>query len=165
LVISRLIPYKRVDIAVAACNKLKKRLVVAGRGSELKNLQKLAGSTVEFQEYPSDEEVEKLYLNCKALLFPGYEDFGITPVEAMAAGKPVICYGQGGATESVVDGKTGVFFDKQTASSLEKAITSFEEIEFNKESIRKRAEEFSEKQFLESIGGYIDEVLGKPSVS
>lgn len=157
LVVSRLIPYKKADIAIEACNKLGKKLVVAGRGTDYKTLRKLAGPTIEFIQYPDDKEVEKLFLNCKAFLFPAFEDFGITPVEAMAAGKPVICYGDGGATESVVNGKTGVFFEKQTPESLADAIEKFEKLTFDSKSIREHAKGFSEKRFLEEIGGYIEQ--------
>lgn len=157
LIVSRLIPYKRIDLAIQACNRLGKRLIVAGRGSEEKMLTKMAGPTIEFVPYPSDSEVEKLFLNCKAFLFPAFEDFGITPVEAMSAGKPVICYGKGGAIESVVDGKTGLYFGKQTTDSLVKAIEKFEKMEFNPEYIRQHARTFSEARFIDQIGGLIEE--------
>lgn len=157
LVVSRLIPYKKTDLAIEACNKLGKKLIVVGRGTDYKNLQKLAGPTVEFVQDADDKQVEKLFLNCKAFLFPAFEDFGITPVEAMAAGKPVICYGQGGATESVVNGKTGVFFPKQTGDSLAQAIEDFEKLKFDSKTIRGHAKKFSETRFLEEIGGYIEQ--------
>ncbi len=157
LVVSRLIPYKKTDLAIEACNKLGKKLIVVGRGTDYKNLQKLAGPTVEFVQNADDKQVEKLFLNCKAFLFPAFEDFGITPVEAMAAGKPVICYGQGGATESVVNGKTGVFFPKQNGDSLAQAIEDFEKLKFDSKSIREHAKKFSETRFLEEIGGYIEQ--------
>lgn len=157
LVVSRLIPYKRVDLAILACNQLGKRLIVAGRGPELKNLKKIAGPTVEFQSNLDDRQIEKLYLGCKAFIFPGYEDFGITPVEAMAAGKPVICFAKGGATETVVDGITGVYHDNQSVESLVGAIKKLEIITFDSQKIRRHAEQFSESRFIEQIRGYIDE--------
>lgn len=161
LVVSRLVPYKRVDLAVEACTSLNRKLVVAGRGPELKNLKKLAGSSVEFVENPTDEDITKLYSKARGFIFSAEEDFGITPVEAMAAGTPVICYGKGGATETVVNGKTGVFHDKQSVESLSQAINKFESIKFDKEHIKQRASDFSEDKFLDLFGGYVVEELKK----
>ncbi len=157
LVVSRLVPYKRVDLAIEACNKLGRQLVVAGRGPELKRLQKLAGKTVKFVVNPSDSKIEDLYSGAKAFIFSAEEDFGITPVEAMSAGLPVICFGQAGATETVINGKTGVYHSKQTEGSLVKAINRFESISFEKDFIVKRAQEFSEERFLKQFGGYVVE--------
>ena len=159
LVVSRLVPYKRVDLAVEACTSLNRKLVVAGRGPELKNLKKLAGSSVEFLENPTDEDITKLYSKARGFIFSAEEDFGITPVEAMASGTPVICYGKGGATETVVDGKTGVFHDKQSVESLSQAINRFESIKFDKKKIKQRANDFSEDKFLNLFGGYVVEEL------
>jgi len=159
LVVSRLVPYKRVDLAVEACTSLNRKLVVAGRGPELKNLKKLAGSSVEFVENPTDEDITKLYSKARGFIFSAEEDFGITPVEAMASGTPVICYGKGGATETVVDGKTGVFHDKQSVESLSQAINKFESIKFDKKHIKQRASDFSEDKFLNLFGGYVVEEL------
>lgn len=159
LVVSRLVPYKRVDLAVEACTSLNRKLVVAGRGPELKNLKKLAGSSVEFVENPTDEDITKLYSKARGFIFSAEEDFGITPVEAMAAGTPVICYGKGGATETVVNGKTGVFHDKQSVESLSQAINKFESIKFDKKHIKQRASDFSEDKFLNLFGGYVVEEL------
>ena len=159
LVVSRLVPYKRVDLAVEACSSLNRKLVVAGRGPELKNLKKLAGSSVEFVENPTDEDITKLYSKARGFIFSAEEDFGITPVEAMASGTPVICYGKGGATETVVDGKTGVFHDKQSVESLSQAINKFESIKFDKKHIKQRASDFSEDKFLNLFGGYVVEEL------
>jgi len=161
LVVSRLVPYKRVDLAVEACTSLNRKLVVAGRGPELKNLKKLAGSSVEFVENPTDEDITKLYSKARGFIFSAEEDFGITPVEAMAAGTPVICYGKGGATETVVNGKTGVFHDKQSVESLSQAINKFESIKFDKQHIKQRATDFSEDKFLDLFGGYVVEELKK----
>lgn len=157
LVVSRLVPYKRVDLAIEACNELGRDLVVAGRGPELKRLQKLAGKTVRFIDSPSDSQIEDLYARARAFIFSAEEDFGITPVEAMSAGLPVICFGSAGVTETVIDGKTGVYHSKQTKDSLVGAIEEFEKMQFEEELIRKRAEEFSEERFLNQIGGYVVE--------
>jgi glycosyltransferase involved in cell wall biosynthesis len=161
LVVSRLVPYKRVDLAVEACTRLNKRLIIAGRGPELKNLRKLAGSSVEFVENPSDARITQLYSEAKGFIFSSEEDFGITPVEAMAAGIPVICFGKGGATETVIDGKTGIFHARQSVESLIQAIEKFESTKFDKKTIMKRAEDFSEDKFLNLFGGYIVEELKK----
>ncbi len=158
LVVSRLVPYKRVDLAILACNELGRKLIVAGRGPELKNLQKIAGDTIEFIVSPRDEKVDSLYLASKALIFSGLEDFGITPLEAMSAGKPVICFSKGGAIETVVDGQTGIYHSQQSVASLVEAIQKFEKTSFDKEIIVKGAKMFSEDRFLSELGGY---VIGK----
>jgi glycosyltransferase involved in cell wall biosynthesis len=161
LVVSRLVPYKRVDLAINACNNLNKKLIVAGRGPELKNLKKLARNTVEFVENPTDKQITELYSKAKGFIFSAEEDFGITPVEAMACGVPVICYGKGGATETVIDGKTGIYHSQQTVKSLQDALDRFESTDFDKNIIRKRAEEFSEQRFISEIGGCVLEKIKK----
>lgn len=161
LVISRLVHYKRVDLAVEACTKLNKRLIVAGKGPELRALKKLAGKSIEFIENPSDTEVIDLYSKAKGYIFSADEDFGITPVEAMASGVPVICYGKGGATETVIDKKTGIYHTEQTVESLVKAIQKFENMNFDKAKILKRSKDFSESKFLDSFGGYVFEKIQK----
>lgn len=155
LVVGRLIPYKRVDLAVQACTKLNKKLIVIGNGSELKRLKSLAGPSITFAGELSDKEVTKHYLNCKAFIFTAFEDFGITPVEAMSAGKPVICYGHGGVSESVQDGITGVFFNRQTVENVAHAIESFETSKFSSDVIKKRAQEFSTTTFNQQIENLI----------
>jgi glycosyltransferase involved in cell wall biosynthesis len=127
LVVSRFVHYKRVDLAIEACNKLGKRLVVIGSGGEEEQrLRELAGPTVEFRGRVSDTEMQDAYAHAKAFLFPGIEDFGLTPVEAQANGCPVLAYGEGGALETVVDGQTGLFFHEQTAESLADCMSHFE---------------------------------------
>jgi glycosyltransferase involved in cell wall biosynthesis len=146
LVVSALVPYKRVDLAAAACTRLRRPLKVVGEGPEARRLRRAAGPTVEFLGSRSDAEVAALYANCQALLFPGLEDFGIVPLEAQAAGRPVIAFGEGGACETVTPinprpprlpdpprGRdtqarepTGVFFYEQTADALSDAIQAFE---------------------------------------
>lgn len=151
LVVSRLIPYKRVDLAVQACNELNLPLKIIGAGSELKRLQSIAGPTVEFLGSLSDAQTTQHFQNCKAFIFTANEDFGITPVEAMSAGKPVIAYGKGGVTETVEDGKTGVFFHKQSTTSVVKAIRTSEQINYSSAKILARAELFSKKRFTHNI--------------
>lgn len=161
LVVSRFVPYKRIDLAIEACNSLNRKLVVAGKGPELSKLRKLAGDNVSFVENPTDKKIDQLYQNAKAFIFSAEEDFGITPVEAMAAGVPVICYGKAGASETVIDGVTGVYHSKQDVKSLIGAIEKFEQTNFDIDKIKNRAKVFSEDVFLNKIGGYLIAKLQK----
>lgn len=156
-VVSRLVPYKRFDLAVKACSELGKKLIVIGDGTEKEELMKMANGNVTFLGRQPDDVVQKYMAECKALLFPGEEDFGITPVEAMACGRPVICYGKGGVLDTVIDGETGVYFEEQTVESIKDAILKFEKKKFNKEKIRKRALEFGESIFQKKISKYVEE--------
>lgn len=151
LIVSTLSPYKRVDIAVELFNKLRKKLVIIGDGSQKRDLQRLAGEHVEILGFKSDEVVKEYMENCKALIFPGEEDFGIVPVEAMACGKPVLAYGKGGVSESVIDGVTGEFFEKQTLESMEEALAKLLKKEFKPEACRAQAEKFSRDVFEKKI--------------
>ena len=128
-----------------------------GTGGEEENLKKIAGPTVTFKGFCSDEEIKELYLNAKAFLFPGNEDFGITPVEAQSAGIPVLAYGKGGALETVIDGKTGMFFPEHTVESLMECIEGFEEhgVSWDKEEIRKHSESFSRERFLKNFSEFL----------
>lgn len=157
LVVSRLIPYKRVDLAVRACSELGRRLIVVGNGPELGNLRKIASDDVEFIQDAEDSQVSNLYSNSCGFIFTAYEDFGITPVEAMASGIPVIIYGKGGGSESVIDNKTGIFFSDQSVDCLKKAILDFEKNNFSKEIIRKHAENFSKKRFIDEVRTMINQ--------
>ena len=157
-VISRLVGYKRFDLAVQACSELGKKLVVIGDGPEKEKLEKVANENVTFLGRQPDEVVKKYMSECKALLFPGEEDFGIVPVEAQACGRPVIAYGKGGVLDTVINGKTGVYFKEQTVESLKEAIIKFEKMKFNKNEIRNHALEFDEKVFQNKIKEYIEEV-------
>jgi len=147
LVVSRLVPYKRVDLAVEAATRLGRQLLVVGDGSERRRLEAMAGPTVRFLGKRSDDEIADLYARCRAFLFPGWEDFGITPVEAQAAGRPVIAYGKGGATETVVDGSTGILFEEQTVEALVEAMRKLERLEFDPAVCRRNAERFDAREF------------------
>ena len=156
-VVSRLVTYKRFDLAVKACSELGKKLIVIGDGPELENLKSLANENVTFLGRQPDDVVKHYMARCKALLFPGKEDFGITPVEAMACGRPVIAFGEGGVLDTVVDGKTGVYFNKQTVDSLKKAIIKFEKMKFDKKEIRNWSLRFDEKIFQKNINDFVNE--------
>ena len=147
--LGRLTGYKRVDLAVEACTRLSRPLVVIGEGEEMENLKKIAGPTVRFLGRLGDQEAQAVLARSKALIFPGEEDFGIVPLEAMATGVPVLAYARGGATETVVDGVTGLFFNEQTVDAVEAAILDFEnrEASFDLHALRNHAENFSEDRF------------------
>jgi glycosyltransferase involved in cell wall biosynthesis len=147
LVLSRLVPYKRIDLAIEACKRLNRRLVIIGDGPDRERLQKLGGPKTEFLGRQPDSSVNRYASRCRALLFPGEEDFGMTPLEVNAAGRPVIAYRGGGAMETVVDGLTGVFFNKPTSGSLVTAIEEFESRKWSQQSLRAHAEKFDRSVF------------------
>ncbi len=159
LCVSRLVKYKRIDLAIKACNKLKRPLVVIGQGAEAGYLKGIAGATVTVLERQSDEVILQYYQKCKAFIFPGEEDFGMTPVEAQACGRPVIAYARGGALETVIDGETGVLFEHQTEESLIKSIQRFESLKFSKERCIQNAGQFSEDLFIEKMRDFIINVV------
>lgn len=155
LIVSAFVPYKRVDLAIEVANRREDRLVIIGNGPDEKYLHSIAGPTIEFKKALSHDELIGFYQNCKALLFPGEEDFGIVPLEAQSAGKPVIAFGKGGALETVIDGKTGLFFYEQTIESLNEALTKFEQTVFNAALIREHALTFDEKVFETKLTEFI----------
>src|SRR6266568_1082773 len=164
LIVSRLIPYKRIDLAIEVCSRLQLPLVIIGSGRDLERLKRRAGPTIRFLGRLSDEKVLSYYAHCRAFLFPGEEDFGITPLEAQASGRPVIAYGAGGALASVVDGVTGVFFHEQTVESLSRVLASFDERKYDPQIIRNHALEFDLPRFHRRILQFIEAKLseGKP---
>jgi glycosyltransferase involved in cell wall biosynthesis len=168
LVVSALVPYKRVDLAVAAATRMKRRLLVVGAGPEARRLAVGAGPTVEFLGWRDDAEVAALYARCRAVIFPSLEDFGIVPLEAMAAGRPVIAYRAGGATETVVGldatgdaAPTGVFFPAQRVESLMEAMITLEASlgRFEPKALRAHAETFDRPIFRERIARYLAEAV------
>jgi len=160
LMVGRLLPYKRFDIAIEAFNKLELPLKIIGSGPERKKLKKMANWNVEFLGEISGEKLREYYQNCEALIFPQEEDFGIVALEAMACGKPVIAFRGGGALESVLGGKTGVFFDDQTIDSLIEAVKNFNPEKFNFQTIRSHALKFDKEIFKKKIKDFIDKAYG-----
>lgn len=165
LVLSAFAPYKRVDIAVEACNRLRKRLIVIGSGQDAARLKAMAGPTVSFLGWASDETIRDHLRRCRALLFPGEEDFGIVPVEANACGAPVIAFARGGATETIVplgrDGATGVWFEEQTVESLVGAMETLERWHDRMDpgAARKQALRFAKNEHIRVLTGYLNQVL------
>jgi glycosyltransferase involved in cell wall biosynthesis len=160
VIAGRQTPYKRIDLAVAACTELNLPLTVIGDGPEYERLQKIAGPTITFTGQLADKEVALQFASAEAFIFPGLDDFGITPVEAMAAGTPVIAYKAGGALDYVNPGKTGEFFTKQTVGSLVKALTTFKAQRYDQAGIKKQARNFSTKKFQQKLNGYIKDKIG-----
>jgi glycosyltransferase involved in cell wall biosynthesis len=154
-VVSRLGEYKRVDVIVQAFNKLGWPLKVVGRGPQAPYLKQIAKDNVQIYDALPDTEVTALYQGCRAFVIAANEDFGITPVEAMACGKPVIALGQGGFLETVVEGKTGTFFTEQTVDSLVAALKKFDGMQFDQKIIKARANEFGLEAFQEKMRGVV----------
>jgi glycosyltransferase involved in cell wall biosynthesis len=161
LILSRLVPYKRIDLAIQACNQLQLPLVIIGGGRDLDRLKEMAGPTIRFMGRLSDEEVIHYITHCRAFLFPGEEDFGITPLEAQACGRPVIAYGAGGALASIIDGITGRFFEEQTVESLTNVLATFDEHLFDPNVIRSHALEFDMPLFRRRILQFVEAKLSE----
>ncbi|MEI6477849.1 MAG: glycosyltransferase [bacterium] len=158
LSVGRLISYKRVDLAVEACIKTKQPLKIAGTGPESDSLKAMAKNApwIEFLGRVPDAELEGLYQGARAFIFPAEEDFGIVPVEAMSVGRPVIAFGKGGATESVVEGVSGTFFDKQEGDSLGEKLTAFKDADWDPAAIRQQAERFDVELFKKTMKEIVD---------
>ena len=163
LALGRLIPYKRFDLLVEAFNSLGLPLYIIGDGKEFASLKAKAMDNVKLLGFTDEDTLKNYYANAKAFLFPQKEDFGITAIEAMSAGKPVIAYGAGGALETVVDGKTGVFFEEQTVKSLSEAVRKFEKMslagKFESSEIRAHAEKFSKERFKKEIVSFLEKLI------
>jgi glycosyltransferase involved in cell wall biosynthesis len=159
LCVSALTPYKRVDVAVDACTRLGRRLDVIGAGPELARLRRRAGPTVRFLGWQPDTVVRDAVARCRAFVFPGEEEFGIAPLEATAAGRPVLAYGRGALTETVVDGVTGLFFREQTAAALIDALERSEVTGWSPEKIRAHALRFNEETFRREMAAFVETAL------
>ncbi|KAF0135308.1 MAG: group 1 glycosyl transferase [Candidatus Saganbacteria bacterium] len=158
LILSRLLHYKRIDIAVKAFNKLKIPLKIAGEGPAIGELKSIANSNIEFMGYVSEQKAVELLSECKALVFPGREDFGIIPLEAAASGRPTIAFNGGGARETTISGKTGVLFNLQNEESLINAVNQFNAMSFNSYEIIEHAKKFDISVFEKKIRGFINEI-------
>jgi len=162
LVVSRLsqfTKYKRIDLAIEACNILQLPLKIVGEGSWEKELKSKAGPTIEFLGNVTDEELITYYQNSKALIFPAKEDFGLTIIEAQSFGKPVIAFRGGGAQETIIEGKTGYFFDQQTVAALVTALQDFDKFSFDPKASRKQAEKFSEEKFRKQFLSLVKKLI------
>jgi glycosyltransferase involved in cell wall biosynthesis len=157
LIVSQLTPYKRVEVAVAAFNRLGRRLVIIGEGSERRRLEAMAGKNVVFLGAQPSSVLKDHYRRCRALVFPGVEDFGIVPLEAQASGRPVIAYGRGGVLETVKPGITGLFFPEQTPERLIEAMETFEGTRdrFDPAACRRQAEQFSSNRFRSELTTFL----------
>jgi glycosyltransferase involved in cell wall biosynthesis len=162
LIVSRLRPYKRVDMAIKAFNALRLPLYIIGSGEEMSRLRRLAKANIHFLGELSDTERNGYLARCQALIHPQEEDFGITAIEAMASGRPVIAYNQGGALESVIEGVTGTFFPEQTWESLANAVIHFRSGDFDPITIRTHAEQFDSEHFRRRIANFIDTIRTTP---
>lgn len=156
LAVGRLTTYKKFDLIVECFNELKLPLVIVGTGKDEAMLRKKAGRFITFLGKISNEELREVYQKAKALIFPQVEDFGITPLEAMSCGRPVIAFGNGGALETVVEGTTGIFFKEQSVAGLKKAILESSKIQWNHDAIRKHALTFSQAHFAERLKAYVE---------
>ena len=157
LIVSRLAQYKRIDLAILACNKLNLNLKIIGTGRDEKRLKRMAGKTIEFLGFVEDKQVADYFLDCQAFLFPGEDDFGITPIEAMSYGKPVLALGKGGVLESIIPGKTGEFFAEETVEALAKTIQNFKPDRYRAEDCIKQAQKFSKDNFKKNFSKFVNE--------
>lgn len=156
LIVSRLVPYKRIDVAVRAFTTLGLPLHIIGAGRDERRLRRMAGKNVKFLGRLSDDQVRAHLARCRAFIFPGEEDFGLTPVEAQASGRPVIAYGAGGALASVVEGATGEFFYEQTPEALAEVVSRFQHERYDPLAIRRHAEEFDTQVFLRRLSQFVE---------
>ncbi len=157
LIVSALVPYKRIDLAIEAFRRREETLKVVGRGPEFSKLKRSAPANVHFLGSLGDEDLRSLYQGARALIMPGEEDFGINSLESQACGVPVIAYGRGGATETVSESRTGLFFPQLTTSSLLDALDKFRTMAFNKQEIRENAERFARPVFRTRIAAFVQE--------
>jgi glycosyltransferase involved in cell wall biosynthesis len=160
LMVGELVSYKRPDLAVEAFNRMKAKLIVIGGGEMLDHLRKIAGPTVSILGAQPFDVLRHHYARCKALIFPGEEDFGIVPLEAMASGRPVIAFGRGGATETVVANKTGVFFEMQTVEAIIDSVEKWQKIDFDPSDAVARAAQFRTDVFIDKFSAYVSKSIG-----
>ncbi|MBU4338260.1 glycosyltransferase [Patescibacteria group bacterium] len=163
LIVSRLSAYKKIDIAIEAFNKLDWPLYIIGDGEQKEYLKSIAGKNITFLGFVKEKDLPGYYRNARALIFPGEDDFGIAPVEAMSAGTPVIALRKGGAKETIIEGATGDFFDYSAAPLIAEAVVRFSENEkkYNREIIARHAEKFSRERFERDIKDYVRKIVGE----
>ena len=162
LIVSRLVAYRRIDLAVAAFNRLGRRLLIAGEGPDRDRLEAMAEQNVAFLGRVPDGDLFKLFAECQAYILPGKEDFGIAPLQAQASGRPVIAYADGGALDTVIDGVTGTFFREPDASALAEAVLTFDSRQVDADACRANAARFSPSRFSDELVGFLEEtVAGK----
>ncbi len=155
LIVSRLARYKNVELAIRVCNELNLKLIVVGEGREEQRLKKISGEMITFSGLVSDEELSDMYANCQAVIFPGEDDFGIVPVEAMSYGKPVIAYGKGGALETVKPGVTGELFFESTVESLKEVLLNFQANKYDEQIISSHSRQFNKEIFKKKISIFV----------
>jgi glycosyltransferase involved in cell wall biosynthesis len=163
LIVSALVPYKRIDLAIDACRRAGARLRIVGDGPDRARLEQHANGHVDFVGRLSDEEVRDEYRRAAAVLLPGAEDFGIVPLEAQACGRPVVALAQGGALETVIPGETGVLFDEPTVESMASALDEVSRMHVDLDRLRANAKRFSRDQHLDSLRTVIRETLDSPA--
>ncbi|MCB8929087.1 MAG: glycosyltransferase [Ardenticatenaceae bacterium] len=159
LLVGRLVPYRRIDLLIEAFNKMKRPLRIAGSGRDRARLEAMAGPTIEFLGYVPDEELPSLLAKCRAFMFPGEEDFGIAPIQAMAAGRPVIAYAAGGALETVLPGVTGTLFAEQSVAAIIQAVEGFDTENVDPQRIRQHAEQYDVSHFKAQIQALVAEKM------
>jgi len=161
LVVSRLVPHKNIDLAIRTCHQLKQKLLIVGTGRHQKYLQSINSPHVTFLGQVSEKKLISLYQNCLALICPQTEDFGLTPLECQACGRPVIAYDQGGITETVIDQKTGIFFDQSTIDSLVSAINQFNSLSFKPSDCIAQSQKFSQSNFMLNFKSAVEDLWTK----
>jgi len=159
LIVGRLVPYRRIDILIEAFNKLQRPLLIAGRGRDRERLESLAGPNIQFLGYVPDAELPELMARCSAFMWPGEEDFGISPIQAMASGRPVIAYAAGGALETVIPGHTGILFEEQSAEAIVQAVEALDGMAVDVGDICEFARQFDTALFKRKIQQFVEEKL------
>jgi glycosyltransferase involved in cell wall biosynthesis len=164
LIVGRLVPYRRVDLLIEAFNQLDRPLVIAGTGRDRERLEELAGPTITFLGYVPDDDLPDLLARCRAFVFPGEEDFGIAPIQAMAAGRPVIAYAGGGALETVIPG-CGLLFAEQSVADIIEAVENFDTDKVDPSFIRSHAEKFDTAKFSGQLRAFVERTLDDPKIN
>ena len=157
MVVSRLVPYKKIDLIVKVFNQLGWKLKIAGVGNQMSSFKKIAKRNIEFLGKVSDNNLSVLYQNCQALIIAADEDFGITALEVQAAGRPVIALKKGGALDTIIEGKTGIFFKSQTVIDLKLALSKFKRLKFKPSDCRSNAEKFSKNIFIKKFKKFTED--------